>query len=68
MRVQNEEVTFNVFKIIKFPSDFEDCFCIDMVDRVVDEAYGNTTIGDSLEESLINSSNVETLEAKEYLN
>ncbi|PON64738.1 hypothetical protein PanWU01x14_122130, partial [Parasponia andersonii] len=53
---------------MKFPSDCEDYFCIDMVDRMVDEAYGNTTIRDLLEDSLINSCNMETLEAKEYLN
>ena len=68
MRVQNEEVTFNVFKAMKFPSDFEDCFRIDLIDKVVDEAYGNTTIRDPLEDSLVNSSNVETLETMEYLN
>ncbi|PON56840.1 hypothetical protein TorRG33x02_295210, partial [Trema orientale] len=68
MRVQNEYVTFNVFKAMKFPSYSKDCFRLNMIDRGVDEAFASSAFGDPLEESLVNSSNIQTPEAIDYLN
>lgn len=35
MSVHDQEVTFNVFKAMKFPTDEEECFWVDSVDRVL---------------------------------
>ena len=33
MRVQNEQITFNVFQSMKFPSDMEECLTISLVSK-----------------------------------
>ncbi|PON66154.1 LOW QUALITY PROTEIN: hypothetical protein PanWU01x14_112050 [Parasponia andersonii] len=58
---------FNVFKEIKFPSS-KNYFCLDMIDRGVDKAFASSAFGEPLEESLVNSSNVQTPKAIDYLN
>ena len=35
MRVQEEEVTFNVFNAIKHPHDTDSCFRVDMLEAIV---------------------------------
>ena len=35
MRVQNEQVTFNFFKAMKFPSEEDSCFRIDTINQIV---------------------------------
>ena len=39
MKVQDQEVTFNIFKAMKFPSDEneEECFRIDVVDSIIQD-------------------------------
>ena len=37
MRVQDEQVTFNLFQSMKFPSDVEECSTISLVDSLVSE-------------------------------
>ncbi|XP_031255541.1 uncharacterized protein LOC116113531 [Pistacia vera] len=39
LRVQDEMVTFNVFEAMKFPSEVESCFGVDVVDRVVKDTF-----------------------------
>ena len=39
LRVQDDEVTFNVFEAMKYPLENEDCFCIDMVDKLTREVF-----------------------------
>ncbi|KAF7841709.1 uncharacterized protein G2W53_004007 [Senna tora] len=36
MRVQDQEVKFNMFKAMKFPGETEECFHVNVVDNVVD--------------------------------
>ncbi|KAL2461314.1 Uncharacterized protein Adt_44734 [Abeliophyllum distichum] len=35
LRLNDEEVVFNVFKAVKYPMDFDSCFRVDMVDEIV---------------------------------
>ena len=35
MRVQDQEVTFNVFKAIKFPNGADDCFRLNALDTLM---------------------------------
>ena len=45
LRVQEEEVTFNVFNAIKHPHDTDSCFLMDMLEGIV--SIGSfRTIGD----------------------
>ncbi|KAL5558512.1 hypothetical protein UlMin_034723 [Ulmus minor] len=39
MRVQDEQVTFNVFQSMKFPSDVDECSAISLVDSLVVEQF-----------------------------
>jgi len=39
LRVQNDEVTFNVFGAMKYLMDNEDCFHIDVLDRLTREIF-----------------------------
>ena len=44
LRINDEHVTFNVFKAMKFPSSFDTCFRIDDVDNVVDDKFQENKI------------------------
>ena len=50
LRVQDEEVTFNVFNAIKHPMECEICFRVDIVEAIVSSQKDHI---DSLETSLI---------------
>ena len=39
MRVQDEQVTFNVFQSMKFPSDVEECSAISLVDSLESKQF-----------------------------
>ena len=39
LRVQDEQVTFDVFEAMKFTSDIDACFAISVLDRVVAETF-----------------------------
>jgi len=39
MRVQDEEVTFNVFQSMKFPTYVEECSAISLVDSLVSKQF-----------------------------
>ena len=40
LRVQEEEVTFNVFNAIKHPSDNDSCFKVDVLEAIVSNQLG----------------------------
>ena len=71
MKVQDQEVTFNVFKAMKFPSDEneEECFRIDVVDGIIQDTDIVPT--DKLEACITNMSDskldAEILECINYL-
>ena len=44
LRINDQHVTFNVFKAMKFPSSFDTCFRIDDVDNVVDDKFQENKI------------------------
>lgn len=67
MRVQDQEITFNVFKAMKFPDDFEGYFRVDLVDGCVDYAFLEDYPVDHLENSIVNSSLVEKPNSFKFL-
>ena len=52
MRVQDEQVTFNVFKALKFPSEADCCFKIDIVDQQAEQTFEISHTKDPLEACL----------------
>ncbi|XP_022876911.1 uncharacterized protein LOC111395131 [Olea europaea var. sylvestris] len=55
--VQDEQVTFNILKSIKYSSEPDDCFRVDMIDHLVaDSLYGRSD--DTLERCLVSSSDI----------
>jgi len=70
--VQDEEVTFNVFKAIKYPSNNNECYCIDIVDKVTTKIFEKNTPTLPLEACIIHSDiiteeNFERRECANYL-
>jgi len=55
LRVQDDEVTFNVFDEMKYPMVNEDCFSIDMVDKLTMETFREEHPTLSLEECIAHS-------------
>ena len=64
MRVQDQEVTFNVFKAMKLPNDGEECFHIDVVEEIVEEIQEQPT--DPLLATLVDNYTSDDEEATEY--
>ncbi|PIN22518.1 DNA-directed DNA polymerase [Handroanthus impetiginosus] len=71
MRVQDQQITFNVFKAMKFPNESDECFSVSLFDNLA----GNESIAeqplDSLERALldlIEEGNEEDLEVVKTLN
>ena len=66
LRVQDDEVTFNVFKAMRHPTERDACFLVETVEAIVSSHSGPT---DPLEASMIQSDS-ENLseEAAEYVN
>ncbi|KAL5570855.1 hypothetical protein UlMin_020452 [Ulmus minor] len=58
MRVQDEQVTFNVFQSMKFPSDIEECSVISLADSLVAEQL-ERCCEDSLQSVMLDDSNLE---------
>ncbi|KAL5568453.1 hypothetical protein UlMin_025028 [Ulmus minor] len=58
MRVQDENVTFNVFQSMKFPSDMEECSVISLTDSLVAEKL-ERCCEDSLQSTMLDDSNLE---------
>ena len=41
--MQDEEVTFNVFEAMKYPSNYDECHYIDIIDKVTIEVFESET-------------------------
>ncbi|XP_074346947.1 uncharacterized protein LOC141685762 [Apium graveolens] len=67
MRVQDQDVTFNVFNIMKFPTDEEECFKVELVDFIVTSELNQMLRTDALERALIGESDIEDEEGAEQL-
>ena len=39
MRVQDEQVTFNVFQSMKFPSEVEECSVLSLMDSLISKQF-----------------------------
>ena len=63
LRVQEEEVTFNVFNAIKHPNENDSCFSTDVVEAIVSSKVGQI---DPLETTLLHE-NFEDLEEDEQM-
>ncbi|XP_058784612.1 uncharacterized protein LOC131659439 [Vicia villosa] len=72
VRVQDEEVTFNLFKAMKHPKDKHDTFRVDATDEEIEEVANQVHISSPLERSLIGAYNVlseiEEKEMEAFLN
>ncbi|XP_062093785.1 uncharacterized protein LOC133799807 [Humulus lupulus] len=66
MRVQDEKVTFNVFKAMRFPDEVEECSVVSMVDSLASRELETSNVGDPLERLLLFDSHSEEDE-EEYL-
>ena len=65
MRVQDDEVKFNVFEAMRHPVESDTCFMIETVNAIVSSKSGLT---DPLETSLVQSESKELREeVKEYV-
>ena len=65
LRVQDDEVKFNVFEAVRHPVESDTCFIVETVEAIVSSQSGLT---DPLETSLVQSESKELgEEAKEYV-
>ncbi|KAL5560436.1 hypothetical protein UlMin_036647 [Ulmus minor] len=67
LRVQDEQVTFNVFEAMKFPSNVNSCFEISILDRVIAEKFHESFPSSSLENCIVNGQIVGNFEDEEIL-
>ncbi|XP_062114123.1 uncharacterized protein LOC133825156 [Humulus lupulus] len=65
MRVQEENVTFNVFKAVRFPDEVEECSVVLVVDSLASREFETNNVDDPLERLLFDSHNDE--DEEEYL-
>jgi hypothetical protein len=70
LRLEDEQVTFNVFKSMKYPSESNSCFQIDIIDNLVVKSVAHEHLTEPLEACLVHSGSkiVENLEIEEYIN
>ncbi|KAL8104495.1 hypothetical protein AgCh_028640 [Apium graveolens] len=71
MRVQDQDVTFNVFKAMKFPIEDEECLKVDVIDTVVTSELDHMLMSDALEKALVgdfDSDDEDSNEQLQYLN
>ncbi|KAI4315930.1 hypothetical protein L6164_023958 [Bauhinia variegata] len=52
LRVQEEEVTFDILKALKYPADEEACFRVDLIEQYVQEVEQNSKFSEPLEACL----------------
>ncbi|KAL5580236.1 hypothetical protein UlMin_012678 [Ulmus minor] len=62
LRVQDEQVTFDVFEAMKFPSDVDACFEISVLDRVVAKTFHESFPSSPLENCIFNGNTIGTLD------
>ncbi|KAL8092004.1 hypothetical protein AgCh_034328 [Apium graveolens] len=71
MRVQDQDVTFNVFKAKKFPTKDEECLKVDLIDSAVTSELDHMLMSDALEKALVgdfDSDDEDGNEQVQYLN
>ncbi|XP_048140761.1 uncharacterized protein LOC125316465 [Rhodamnia argentea] len=68
LRVQDDQVTFDVFKAMKYAAEPNDCLRVDAVDKLVESAFSKATIEDPLEACLVRPSKgeAEVEEVEQY--
>ena len=64
LRINDEQVTFNVFKAMKFPSSSDTCFRIDAIDSVVDDKFQENKFEDLLEGCIAQSKDAQCEDEK----
>lgn len=52
LRVNKEEIMFNIYQAMRFPEDPSTCFRVDVIKQCVEEAFQEDVPADSLERSL----------------
>lgn len=71
LRVQDQDLTFNIFHALKFTNDHDECFAVSVVDRATREVFIENHPNDPLEVSLISEAepiNKEVVECVNALN
>ena len=61
LRVQNEQVTFNVFEAMKYPSEIDTCFQIDTIDKEIIESFRDIMSNDTLEGCIVHSGTTQSM-------
>ncbi|GKV37326.1 hypothetical protein SLEP1_g45366 [Rubroshorea leprosula] len=59
LRVENEQVTFNVFDAMKYPSDIDSCFMMETIDETINEML-QEVCPDLLEACVVHSKDITT--------
>jgi len=54
LRVQDDQVTFNVFQALKHPTKDQTCYRLDVIDCVVHDCFQANRFEDPLEGCLVN--------------
>ena len=54
LRINDEHVTFNIFKSMKYSSIADTCFKIDAIDQFVDEKFQESRLEGYLEGCILN--------------
>ncbi|XP_058764881.1 uncharacterized protein LOC131638338 [Vicia villosa] len=67
LKVQDEEVCFNLFDTMKQPKDKSDCFRLDVTEEVAIEVASEIHLSNPLERSLVDSINVLTQEEEKEI-
>lgn len=62
--MQDEQVTFNVFKAMKYPSTTDTCFNIDVIDELVVEMFEEIYPKEPLEACLVQSGTSDSKNSK----
>ncbi|GKV46874.1 hypothetical protein SLEP1_g53835 [Rubroshorea leprosula] len=67
LRVENEQVTFNVFDAMKYPSDIDSCFMMETIDETINEML-QEDCPDLLEACVVHSKDItaENEDIREY--
>ena len=58
LRINDEHVTFNVFKSMKYSFSADTCFKIDVIDQFIDEKFQECRLEDSLEVCITQSKHI----------
>ena len=65
LRINDEHVTFDVFKSMKYSSSADTCFKIDAIDQFVDEKFQECRFEDSLKGCITQSKDI-TVDNNEF--